>query len=191
MNTHVVSALAWERMGTAVAKVRERLQRTCETLEQAQIPYAVCGGHAVAAWVATVDEAAVRISPDVEIAVRRANLESVISALTAAGLAHRLASDRANVSQRRDEVRIYLANERSRDQDAFPMRDVSESVVISNMRVLKLTALTSLLLSSFRVVDRVHLRDLIDVELLDASWLDRLPPELAARLKQILDTPEG
>jgi hypothetical protein len=45
--------------------------------------------------------------------------------------------------------------------------------------------------TAFRHKDRMLLRDMIDVELVDASCLDRLPPELADRLKQLLDSPEG
>lgn len=41
MSTHEVSPLAWERMVTAVEKVRERLRRAAMALEQAAIPYAV------------------------------------------------------------------------------------------------------------------------------------------------------
>ncbi len=48
METHVVSELAFQRMVTAVEKVRDRLRRTAEALEQAQIPYAVVEGNAVA-----------------------------------------------------------------------------------------------------------------------------------------------
>jgi hypothetical protein len=32
---------------------------------------------------------------------------------------------------------------------------------------------------------------MIGVRLIDQSWLAKLPPELAIRLKQIQDTPEG
>lgn len=39
--------------------------------------------------------------------------------------------------------------------------------------------------------DRVHLRDLLDVGLVDASWLERMPPTLRARLQELLDNPEG
>jgi hypothetical protein len=46
-------------------------------------------------------------------------------------------------------------------------------------------------LTSFRDKDRVHVRDLIDVGLVDASWTSRFPSELAARLQQLLDTPDG
>jgi hypothetical protein len=37
----------------------------------------------------------------------------------------------------------------------------------------------------------MHLRDLVGVRLIDASWLPKLPPELAQRLKHILATPDG
>jgi hypothetical protein len=37
----------------------------------------------------------------------------------------------------------------------------------------------------------VHLRDLIEVGLLDSTWPARFPAELASRLQSVLDTPEG
>ena len=46
-------------------------------------------------------------------------------------------------------------------------------------------------LTSFRDKDRTHLRDMIEVGLLDAGWLDRLPPELSTRLQELLSDPEG
>jgi hypothetical protein len=46
-------------------------------------------------------------------------------------------------------------------------------------------------LNSFRDKDRVHIRDMIDVGLIDRSWLDRFPSVLSDRLKIILDDPLG
>ena len=46
-------------------------------------------------------------------------------------------------------------------------------------------------LTSLRDKDRTHLRDLIGVGLVDRSWIEGLPDELAARMQQLLDTPEG
>jgi hypothetical protein len=43
--------VSWPRMIRAVEKVRERLTRAVRALEGAGIPYALAGGHAVAAWV--------------------------------------------------------------------------------------------------------------------------------------------
>jgi hypothetical protein len=59
-----------DRMISAVEKVRQRLIRTTTVLSAASIPYAVAGGNAVGAWVATVDEAAVRNTQDVSILIR-------------------------------------------------------------------------------------------------------------------------
>ena len=46
-------------------------------------------------------------------------------------------------------------------------------------------------LTSYRDKDKTHLRDMIDVGLVDAAWPARYPPELAARLQHLLDTPDG
>ncbi len=75
----------FDRMFSAVEKVRQRLNRTCDALEQANVPYAVIGGHAVAAWVATIDDGAVRNTRDVDILLRDADLDRATCALTKAG----------------------------------------------------------------------------------------------------------
>lgn len=46
-------------------------------------------------------------------------------------------------------------------------------------------------LTSFRRKDQVHVLDLIEVGLVDASWLSRFPEELAERLRELLENPEG
>jgi hypothetical protein len=46
-------------------------------------------------------------------------------------------------------------------------------------------------LNANRAIDRVHVRDLIDVGLVDAQWISRLMPELATRLQELLDNPDG
>ncbi len=46
-------------------------------------------------------------------------------------------------------------------------------------------------LTSFRDKDRMHLRDLIEVGLVDGGTAAGLPPALAARLREILNNPEG
>src|SRR5437868_8971223 len=92
MSTHEISEAAWERMVTAVEKVRERLRRAASALEQAGIPYAVAGGNAVAAWVSEVDEAAVRNTQDVDILLRRGDLDRAKEALAPAGFVYRHSS---------------------------------------------------------------------------------------------------
>src|SRR5438067_11234005 len=74
-----------DRMERAVAKVCERLLRATAALNQAGIPYAVVGGNAVASWVATVDEGAVRNTRDVDLLIRRGDLPAITAALEGAG----------------------------------------------------------------------------------------------------------
>src|SRR5947209_6218494 len=78
-----------ERMVRAVEKVKERLLRATTALENAGIPYAVAGGNAVAAWVARVDEAAVRNTQDVDVLLRRSELDAATRALASAGFVWR------------------------------------------------------------------------------------------------------
>jgi hypothetical protein len=196
MKTHVVSALAWERMVTAVEKVRERLRRAVQALEQAGIPYAVAGGNAVAAWLSEVDEAAVRNSQDVGILLRRDDLDAAKDAMTAAGFVFRHVSgidlflDGAD-AKARDAVHIVFAGEKVRPDYVAAAPDVAESAATATARVLSLEALVRMKLTSFRDKDRTHLRDLIDVGLVNAGWIDNLPTELGKRLQELLDNPDG
>src|SRR5271165_4561931 len=70
-----------DRMEQAAAKVRERLLRAVAALNEAGIPYAVAGGNAIASWVATVDEGAVRTTRDIDLLIRRDDLPAVTFAL--------------------------------------------------------------------------------------------------------------
>src|SRR5207249_7928426 len=81
--------VSWERLSNAVEKVRQRLLRAAAALEQAGVPYAVAGGNAVAAWVSRVDEAAVRNTQDVDILLRRVDLDRAKEALAKAGFVYR------------------------------------------------------------------------------------------------------
>src|SRR5258707_861560 len=74
-----------DRMERAVAKVRERLLRATAALNQAGVPYAVVGGNAVASWVATIDEGAVRTTRDIDLLVRRGDLPMITAVLVQAG----------------------------------------------------------------------------------------------------------
>jgi hypothetical protein len=91
----------------------------------------------------------------------------------------------------RDAVHVVFAGEKVRPDDPAPTPDVSEAEEVDRHRTLRLDALVRMKLTSFRDKDKMHLRDMIDVELVDNSWLARLPPELASRLQELLNNPDG
>lgn len=193
---HFVSALAFERMVTAVAKVQDRLHRATCALEQSQIPYAVVGSSAVAVWISAVDESAVRNTQDVDLLIRRCDLELAKGAMAAAGFVYRHSSDSVvfldgPTAKPRDVVRIFFSGERVRPADLAAAPDASQSKAFGTLKVLDLEPLLRMKLTANRLNDRVDVRDLIEVGLVDASWLSRFPPELRQRLQSILDTPEG
>ena len=180
----------------AVEKVRERLRRAVVALEAAGVPYAVAGGNAVAAWVSRVDETATRNTQDVDLLLRRADLSAAIAAMTGAGFVHRRVAgiemflDGPKASAR-DAVHLVFAAEKVRPEHPAPAPDVTESEATTSFRLLTLDALVRMKLTSFRDKDRTHLRDLIEVGLVDSSWVTKLPSALAERLQNLLDNPEG
>src|SRR5947199_9797170 len=188
--------VSWERMIRAVEKVRERLQRATAALEQGGIPYAVVGGNAVAAWVSRVDEAAVRNTQDVDILLRRVDLERAKEALAKAGFVYRHAASidlflDGPGAKARDAVHVVFAGEKVRREYLLPAPDVSESEPAGIFRVLALEWLVRQEITAFQSENRMHVQDLIEVGLVDANWRDRLPPDLAVRLQELLDNPEG
>lgn len=188
--------ISWERMIRAVEKVRDRLERATKTLEVAGIPYAVIGGNAVAAWVSRVDEAAVRNTRDVDILIRRADLDAAIAAMQDAGFVYRHVKSidmflDGPGAKARDAVHVIFAGEKVGKDDLIPAPDVTDSESDQSFRIVSLEALVRMKLTSFWRKDQMHLIDMLDLELIDASWLKRLPDELATRLKELIDNPEG
>lgn len=188
--------LALERLEKAVEKVRDRLLRSTAALETAGVPYAVIGGNAVMAWVEQSDESAVRFTQDVDIVLRRSDLDRARQAMAAAGFVHRHASGidmflDGPGGKARDAVHVVFAGEKVRPEYAAAVPDVAESVSFRAYRVLGLEPLVRMKLTSFRDKDKTHVRDMIGIGLIDASWPARFPQELATRLQHLLDTPDG
>ena len=188
--------LALDRMERAVEKLRDRLLRSTAALEAAGVPYAVIGGNAVMAWVEQVDEAAVRFTQDVDLVLRREDLDRACEALAKAGFVHRRSAGIEMFldgpgAKARDAVHVIFSGEKVRPEYVSAAPDIAESVSFKSFRVLALEAVVRMKLTSHRDKDKTHVRDMIDVGLVDATWPARFLPELAARLQHLLDTPDG
>ncbi len=147
-----------------------------------------------------VDEAAVRNTQDVDILIRRDDLAAANAAMEKAGFVYRHVGGMdvfldGPGAKARDAVHLIFAQEKVRAGEAMANPDVdsSEAGELSGerYRVMSLESLVQIKLTAFRDKDRVHVRDLIDVGLVDAGWLERLPETLAERLRGLLETPGG
>ena len=200
----------FDRMFGAMEKVRERLDRACSALTKANVPYAIVGGNAVAAWVATRDDGAVRSTKDVDILLAPESSEAATEALAQVGLAPGDGPRGCPSSDHcRDivmDVTVFLdgpegkpsqglhviwAGQKVRDDYVVAAPKTSQSRDIDGKQIVDLVELLRMKLVSNRDKDRVHVRDLIAVGLIDESWLPKLEPSLAQRLKVLLDDPDG
>jgi hypothetical protein len=146
--------------------------------------------------VSRVDESVVRNTRYVDLLVRRDDLESIKAALGQEGFLYRHSSGLdlfldGPDAKARDAVHVVFAGEKVRPHEVLPNPDLIDVEDAGDYRVVSLAALVQIKLTAFRDKDRAHLRDLIDVGLVDESWYGRYPPELAERLRGLLETPEG
>ncbi len=185
-----------DRMMNAVLKVRERLERTSRCLARANVPYAIIGGNAVAAWVSTVDPGAVRNTRDVDILLRREDFSMAVDAMATEGFVQ---EEAGNVTLFLDGpdglpsqgVHVLWAGEKVRPTYESPTPSIDSVRMLENMRIVELEDLVRMKLNSFRLKDQVHLQDFLAVGLVNASWLLRFSTSLAARLQSVLDNPDG
>lgn len=192
MSAVVLKDFSWERMIAAVEAVRERARRATSALRRAGITHVIVGDHAVASWVARVDREAVRNTRDVDLLIRRDDLPRVVEALGAVGFVHHEVSgvdlflDGPEGSVR-SAIHVLFASEKVRPDYLLPTPDVAEAEAGPDFPVPTLDALVRMKSTSFRLKDRLHLMDLLDVGLIDEGWCERFPPEVATRLRDLID----
>jgi hypothetical protein len=186
----------WERIERAVEKVKDRMRRVTRALNAAEIPYAIIGGNAVQHWVSQVDESVVRNTQDVDIILNESDLERAIPVLESAGFIFRQAAGITMFldgpdAKARDAVHVVFAGQKVREHYTEAVPEIDKFEWIEDARTLPFDRLVKMKLTSYRDKDRVHLRDMISIGLLDPSWLDRFSPELRSRLQELLDNPDG
>jgi hypothetical protein len=189
-------------MAQGIEIVRNRLDRAANALRTQGIRYAVVGGNAVAAWVSRIDAAAVRNTRDVDILLRREDMDRARAALEAAGFVHRRVASLGKATAMdvfldgpdakvRDAVHILWAGEKTLPDALEPTPELGLTEPGDGFELIPLEDLVRMKLTAFRDKDRMHLRDLTSVGLLDESWPARFSPALGQRLQRILDDPEG
>lgn len=182
----------WERHLMALEDVTQRLERITRALDEASVPYALVGGQAVAMWVATREPAAVRTTKDVDLLLRRQDLAPARAAALSAGMEYFETMGVGMFLERDDPnprhgVHLVWAGEKVRPEYPLPSPTIDERQMLERGKsVVSLSGLVRMKLIANRDLDRVHLRDLIDVGLIGRDELEKLPAGLADLLGTLL-----
>ena len=168
-------------------------QRIVAVLREAQVPFEIVGGLAVNAHVYAVDRSRTAVTREVDLLVRRQDLERIVDAGTASGYTGRkmmggLMLIRPNQTPK-EAVHLLFAGEKPRS--TYPLTNPAiqpeEKVVDEfgiSIPVAPLRDLIQMKLNSFRPKDETHLEMLDECGLITAEMVDDLPDILRERLAQ-------
>jgi hypothetical protein len=172
-------------------QLTETAARVCNALREAGIDYRVVGGLAVLFHVQSRDPLAARLTKDVDLAIRRADLPRITEAVRVLGLEHRHAAGvdmlvDAVTPKARSGVHLLFAGEKVRATDLEPVPALSEPG--RDDRGILVTSVPSIIrmkLISFRQRDKTHIIDMDTVGLITPEIEASLSEPLRERLRQV------
>jgi hypothetical protein len=171
----------------------EQLLDLAELVEKifssAGLEYRIVGGLAAYLYVEESEPDAGRLTKDVDIAVRREDMEKIAKAAEAFGLEYRHAAGVDMLVQRgqpsaRRAVHLVIAGEKVRPEYPEAAPELGACRRVRGLRVMPLADLVRMKLTSFRARDEAHLKDLDEAGLITPEVEAGLSPVLAERLAQ-------
>jgi hypothetical protein len=172
----------------------ERLFELAARLEQAfsaaGIEYRVVGGLAVYLYVEEAEPDAGRLTRDIDVVVRREDVQRIAEAVKPFGLEYRHTAGMdmlvdGNAPSAKRAVHLVFAGEKVRPEYEAPVPTFSESRSVRGMWLVPLADLVRMKLTSFRAKDEAHLKDLDEARLITPDIEADLSPTLLERLRQM------
>ena len=175
------------------------LHKITNALTADLIPHEVIGGLAVLIHVEEANPEQTALTRDVDLLVLRSDLERVKFAAAKHGFRFRHVAGVdmlifGDTESARNAVHLIFSGEKVRPSylvPAPPIEPERKNIHGKEVMVIPVADLARMKLTSFRRKDQVHLQDMLEIGLIDTTWKDRFSPELAARLQELIDTPEG
>jgi hypothetical protein len=156
----------------------------------AGLEYRVVGGLAAYLYVEEAEPDAGRLTKDIDVAVRREDLERIAEAAEPCGLQLRHVDGadmlvQAGKPSARRAVRLVFAGEKVRPEYPEPTPELGSYRDVKGLRLVPLHDLIRMALTSFRASDEAHLKDLDEAGLITPGIEAGLSPILAERLAQV------
>jgi hypothetical protein len=183
----MLTALAYD---THVEQLFGRMQQLHALMTAAGVQYRIVGGMAVFIHVYDRDPLRARLTSDVDAAIVRADLETVIAAAQKAGWVFRhvagidMLLDAAQ-PKARSAVHLLFLNEKVRPEYLEAVPASAPDKTREGILVAPVADLVRMKLTSYRLKDRVHIQDLDGVGLIGPEIESQLPKVLLDRLAEI------
>jgi hypothetical protein len=151
-------------------------------LSRANIEYRITGGFAAFIHVNDIDPMAARLTRDIDVEVRHDELDAVIEATRALGFRH--------IVVKGLDVLVDAAAPRAHSEiHLYPVQALSPLVRHeSGVSLVSVSDLVVKKLTTFRLKDRVHVRDLDGAGLITPDIEAQLSPELKSHLDEVRAT---
>lgn len=155
----------------------------------AGIDYRVVGGLATYLYVEERALDAGRLTRDIDVAVRRKDLERIAKAMRPFGFEHRRIAGvdvlvQPEAPPARRAIHLIFAGEKVRPEYEEAVPEFGASPKLGGVRLMPLADLVRMKLTSFRAKDEAHIKDLDEVGLITPEMEAGLPPVLRQRLAQ-------
>jgi hypothetical protein len=156
----------------------------------AGLEYRVIGGLAVYLYVEEAEPDAGRLTRDIDIAVRRGDLDRIVQAVEPFGMQYRHVAGvdmlvQAGEPSARRAVHLVFTGEKVKPNYAEPVPTIGSCRTLHGVRLIPLADLVRMKLTSFRSKDETHLKDLDDAGLISPEIEAGLSEILRARLAQV------
>ncbi|MGH9718757.1 MAG: hypothetical protein ACRD8O_00970 [Bryobacteraceae bacterium] len=156
----------------------------------AGLEYRVVGGLATYLYVEEVAPDAGRLTKDIDITVRREDLEKIAKAVEPFGLKYRHVAGidmlvQVGEPSARRAVHLVFSGEKVREEYAEPAPELGPCRTLRGIRLIPLADLVRMKLTSFRLKDQVHIKDLDEAGLITPDIEAALSPILSERLVEV------
>ena len=167
----------------ALAEVVER------AFASAGIDYRVVGGLAAYLYVEEREPDAGRLTKDIDITVRREDLAAIAKAVEPFGLQYRHVAgvDRlvqAGQPSARRAVHMIFSGEKVREEYSEATPEIGGCRILQGVRLVPVEDLIRMKLTSFRLKDAMHLKDLDEAGVITREIESKLSPIQQDRLSQ-------
>lgn len=172
------------------------LHRIGAVLSDEGIPWELIGGLAVLVHVEEADPGQSTLTRDVDLMIRREDLERAIEAAERRGFRFRHTAGvdmflYGEADRARNAVHLIFSGEKVRANQATPNPPIAperKEILGSGVMVIPVADLLRMKLSSYRLKDQVHVKSMDAAGLITPAVEATLASELSARLQHIRET---